>query len=56
MREENFRNKISWMMFLFSLFVIWVHAYNIELFAAGQAGALWETAWKMSHPLPGTGE
>ena len=44
MREENFRNKISWMMFLFSLFVIWVHAYNIELFAAGQAGALWETA------------
>ena len=44
MREENFRNKISWMMFLFSLFVIWVHAYNIELFSAGQAGALWETA------------
>lgn len=41
MNEKQFHNKITWFSFLFSLFVIWVHSYNAELFlgvsAAGSA-------------------
>lgn len=47
MREEKFRNKVSWMMFIFSIFVIWVHSYNVELFAGGLWGPSWEYAAKM---------
>lgn len=47
MREEKFRNKVSWMMFVFSIFVIWVHSYNVELFAGGLSGSSWETAAKI---------
>lgn len=32
MQENRFRNKIYWFTFLFSILVIWVHAYNSELF------------------------
>lgn len=32
MEETKFRNKVTWFNFLFSLFVVWVHSYNGELF------------------------
>ena len=32
MEERKFRSKITWFTFVFSLFVVWVHAYNGELF------------------------
>lgn len=32
MNEKQFRGKITWFSFLFSLLVIWVHSYNAELF------------------------
>ena len=42
MQEKRFRNQVSWMMFLLSILVIWVHSYNAELFAGGQWGPAWE--------------
>lgn len=47
MQEKQFRNRISWMMFLLSILVIWVHSYNAELFAGGQWGPAWERAAKI---------
>lgn len=32
MKENQFRNKIYWFTFAFSILVVWVHAYNSELF------------------------
>lgn len=32
MKEEQFRNKIYYFTFLFSIMVIWVHSFNSELF------------------------
>lgn len=32
MKERQFRNKITWFSFLFSILVIWVHSFNAELF------------------------
>ena len=32
MGEKQFRNKIQWFTFLFSILVVWVHAFNAELF------------------------
>lgn len=32
MEEKQFRNKIWWFTFLFSILVVWVHAFNAELF------------------------
>lgn len=32
MSEARFRNKITWFSFVFSLLVVWIHAYNAELF------------------------
>lgn len=32
MTEKQFRNKVTWFSFVFSLLVIWVHSYNAELF------------------------
>jgi len=32
MKEQQFRNKVIWFTFVFSLFVIWVHSYNAELY------------------------
>ena len=32
MEEAQFRNKITWFTFLYSVLVIWVHSYNWELF------------------------
>lgn len=44
MQEERFRNKVSWVMFVFSILVIWVHSYNVKLFAGGLTGPLWDRA------------
>ncbi len=32
MGEKQFRRKITWFSFLFSLLVVWVHSYNAELY------------------------
>ena len=32
MSEKEFHNKISWFTFVYSLFVVWVHSFNAELF------------------------
>lgn len=32
MKESQFRNKIYWFTFVFSILVVWVHSYNSELF------------------------
>lgn len=47
MREKAFRNQVSWMMFVFSILVIWVHSYNVELFSGGLGGPWWDTAAKI---------
>lgn len=48
MREEKeFRNHVTWMMFLLSILVIWVHSYNLDLFQGGQAGGVWDAAHKI---------
>ncbi len=38
MTESQFRNKVTWFSFGFSLLVVWVHSYNAELFLGGSAG------------------
>lgn len=38
MTESQFRNKVTWFSFAFSLLVIWVHSYNAELFLGITAG------------------
>lgn len=53
MPNNRFRNQISWLMFFFSILVIWVHSYNVELFAGTQWGPAWdrvaqiETFWSI---------
>lgn len=47
MQEREFRNKVSWMTFLFSIFVIWVHSYNVELFAGWHWGPDWARVEQM---------
>ena len=44
MENQRFRNQISWLMFVFSILVIWVHSYNVELFAGSQWGPAWDRA------------
>lgn len=44
MKEKAFHNQISWMMFVFSILVIWVHSYNVELFSGELLGPWWDTA------------
>lgn len=44
MQEEQFRNKITWFTFFFSLLVIWVHSYNGELFLGKTSQAVRLTA------------
>ena len=39
MEEKQFRNKIQWFTFLFSILVVWVHAFNAELFLGKGPGA-----------------
>lgn len=44
MTEQQFRNKVTWFTFMFSLLVIWVHSYNAELYLGRtpQAGRLYQ--------------
>ncbi len=44
MENKRFRNQISWLMFLYSILVIWVHSYNVELFAGSTWGSAWDRA------------
>ena len=44
MREKRFHNQVAWLTFLFSILVIWVHSYNIELFQGDLSGAAWDAA------------
>lgn len=37
MTEFEFRNKVTWFSFVLSILVIWIHAYNAELFLGYQA-------------------
>lgn len=54
MKNRRFHNQISWLMFFFSILVIWVHSYNVELFAGTNWGSAWdraaqiETFWSIS--------
>ncbi len=50
MEEKAFRNKVSWLMFVFGILVIWIHSYNVEAFHSlpgGSAGSLWGLAEKI---------
>lgn len=49
--EKEFRNQVSWMMFLLSILVVWVHSYNVDLFRGGASGAAWEQAARAEHFL-----
>jgi hypothetical protein len=43
--EKAFRNKVSWLMFVFSILVIWIHSYNVDVFQSlpkGLEGSGWE--------------
>ena len=42
--EKRFHDQISWLMFLFSIFVIWVHSYNVDLFSGGAQDGIWSLA------------
>ena len=44
MENKRFQNQISWLMFFFSILVIWVHSYNVELFAGTSWGPAWDRA------------
>lgn len=44
MEEKDFRNKITWFTFFFSLLVIWVHSYNAVLFL-GNNKVAYKTDW-----------
>lgn len=35
MTEKQFRNKVTWFSFLFSFLVVWIHAYNVDLYSSG---------------------
>ena len=39
--EKRFHAQISWLMFGFSIFVIWVHSYNVDLFSGGAQDSIW---------------
>lgn len=47
MEEKKFRNRVTWMMFLLSILVIWGHSYNVDGFSGGRTGPLWELADKI---------
>ena len=39
MEEKQFRDKVYWLTFLFSLMVVWVHSFNGELFMGNPEAA-----------------
>lgn len=50
MKEQRFRNKVTWFSFLFSMLVIWVHSYNAELYL-GEGNALSALAGRLERGL-----
>lgn len=50
--EQQFRNKIRWFTFLFSILVVWVHSVNAELFLGNAPAA---APFKKLESLVGTG-
>ncbi len=50
--EQQFRNKIRWFTFLFSILVVWVHSVNAELFLGNAPAA---APLKKLEALVGTG-
>ncbi len=42
--ERRFHDQVSWLMFIFSIFVIWVHSYNVDLFSGGSQDGIWSLA------------
>ena len=54
--ERRFHDQISWLMFLFSIFVIWVHSYNVDLFSGGARDGIWSLADRIENfRVGGTG-
>lgn len=49
MKEQQFRNKITWFTFVFSLLVVWVHSYNAELYMGKTAKA--DFLYKIEHGI-----
>ena len=49
MQDKTFHNKVTWFSFFFSLLVIWVHSYNIELHQATSPGL--ETVYRLQHAI-----
>lgn len=47
MKENQFRNKVYWFTFVYSVLVVWVHSYNSELFL-GRTAAAATVSW-MEH-------
>lgn len=52
MKENQFRNKIYWFSFVFSILVVWTHSYNSELFLGKSAAA--DLVYRMEHLLGDT--
>ncbi|MEG0214696.1 MAG: acyltransferase family protein [Hungatella sp.] len=52
MKETQFRNKIYWFTFLFSVLVVWTHSYNSELFLGRMPAAI--TVYRIEHFLGDT--
>lgn len=52
MKERQFRNKITWYTFIFSILVIWVHSYNSELFLGKTPSA--KLVYDLEHFMGGT--
>ena len=48
MREEEFRKKVIWFTFAFSILVVWAHSFNAELFmgTAKEGDRLYEVGAK----------
>lgn len=42
MEEKTFRKHVSWVMFLYSVLVVWAHSFNADLFARGNTGPVWD--------------
>ncbi len=49
MNEKQFRNKVTWFSFAFSLLVIWQHSYNAQLFLGMTEGM--EQVYRAEHAI-----
>lgn len=41
MGEKTFHKHVSWIMFLYSVLVVWAHSFNADLFAKGGSSRVW---------------